>query len=260
MRAIGPGSFGKTSFCYAIGTLAVSLPLLAGSISSPTTAPCADAIIAKMIQADAVRDRSLRQYSATRHYRLRGDKKRNAEMTVRLDYRTGIGKTFEVLAQNGADGIYKRVFDKVLEAETESSRRNGEDNSISAKNYDFQFLGEEKLDGRLCYVIRLLPKRKSKYLIDGKAWIDAEEYALVRLQGRTSGSVSFWVGRPYIVQTYRKVGKYWLAAHNDSVAHVKIMGRMELMIDSSDYAVPGMSDLELADTEHVPAAKSATVD
>ncbi|HZU27385.1 MAG TPA: hypothetical protein VFA04_17795 [Bryobacteraceae bacterium] len=215
------------------------------------TSICADDIIARMMQADDARDRSLKAYTAVRHYTLRGEKGRTGEMTVRLDYDSASGKKFEILAANGADGLYRRVFDKVLQAEVETSRRTGQnDSSISSRNYKFQLLGQEMRDGRRCYVIQLLPKRKSKYLIDGKAWIDEQDYALVRLEGRTAGSVSFWVGKPYIVQCYRKVGNYWLAATNDSIANAKIVGRMELTIQSSDYSVPGMSSVQVAEKAH----------
>ena len=234
--------------------LFLSVPIWAASIPTAIPQLCAEDIVMKMLQADAVRDRALHRYSATRHYVIHGEKNRMAEMTVRLVYHDGAGKTFEVLAQNGSEGVYRRVFEKVLQAESETSRGvNHEDSSISPKNYNFQLLGEEPRDGRRCYVVRLLPKRKSKYLIDGKGWIDEQDYALVRLEGRTSGSVSFWVGRPYIVQTFRKIGNYWLASRNDSIANVKIMGRTELTIDSSDYSVPGVSDVELAAGEHVTA-------
>jgi len=235
--------------CFVPSALAAINPLVAGS------AMCADDVIAKMNQADENRDSKLRAYSAVRHYTLRGEKGKTAEMTARLDYDNKSGKKFEVLAENGERGLYRRVFEKVLEAEAQASRKSGhDDNSISPANYNFKLLGQETRDGRNCYVIQLLPKRKSKYLVDGKAWIDESDYALVRLEGRTAGSVSFWVGRPYIVQSFQKVGNYWLAASNDSVANAKLVGRMELTINSSEYSVPGVNSVQVAEKAHASGA------
>jgi hypothetical protein len=237
----------------AVVTCSAAVLFLSSAVAAVTpvnsnSGICAEDIIARMMQADDNRDRSLKSYTAVRHYTLHGEKGRTGELTARLDYDKNTGKKFEILASNGADGLYRRVFDKVLQAEADTSRKGGRDDSaISPQNYNFRLLGEEERDGRNCYVIQLLPKRKSKYLIDGRAWIDEEDYALVRLEGRTAGSVSFWVGRPYIVQNYRKVGNYWLAASNDSVANAKLVGRMELTINSSEYSVPGVTSMQVAE-------------
>jgi len=222
------------------------LPAAAAVVEHPRSL-CADQIIAKMNRTEENRGRTLSTYSAIRHYTLRGEKGKTSEMTVRLCYRNESGKRFEVLSQNGSDGIFARVFEKVLQAEAETSRDGDRDKqAISPENYNFHLLGMEARDGRSCYLVRLLPKRKSKYLIDGSAWIDAEDFALVRLEGRTAGSVSFWIGRPYIVQCFEKVGGYWLASKNDSVANAKFIGRTELTIDSSDYSVPGLDHQQVA--------------
>lgn len=223
---------------------AAILPAAAASTAENSPALCADEIVARMIQSEQSRERSLTEYSATRQYTLRGENGKTAAMTVRLVYRSASGKSFEVLSKGGADGIFGHVLDKVLEAETETSRRHGE--LISPANYDFRLLGLDQQDGRRCYMLQLLPKHKSKYLIDGKAWIDAEDFALVRLEGRTAGSVSFWIGRPYITQSFEKVGNYWLASKNDSVANAKFFGRTELTIQSSDYSVPGLEHEQVA--------------
>ena len=227
--------------------MAVLVLPAAAAVAEQPCGLCVGDVISKMNQREENRGRTLSTYSAIRHYTLRGEKGRTSEMTVRLSYRSDSGKSFEVLSQNGSDGIFSRVFEKVLQAEAETSRDGDRDkDSISPENYDFRLLGMEDRDGRSCYTVRLLPKRKSKYLIDGSAWIDAEDFALVRLEGRTAGSVSFWIGRPYIVQSYEKVGGYWLASKNDSVANAKFIGRTELTIDSSEYSVPGLDHQQVA--------------
>ena len=225
--------------------MAVSvLPVVA--VDNPP-ALCAGDIVAKMNQTEQDRDRTLTTYTALRHYMLRDSKGRAAQMTVRLSYHTSSGKSFEVLSQNGADGIFGHVLEKVMQAEAENSRNKGPRGElISPLNYDFRLLGMGEQGGRRCYVIQLLPKRKSKFLIDGEAWIDSEDFALVRMEGRTAASVSFWIGRPWVVQCFEKVGNYWLASKNDSVADAKFIGRTELTVESSDYSVPGLPPEQVA--------------
>lgn len=237
----------------------VALPAVAEVVSAPGSL-CADDIIAKMNQSEQSRDRTLTAYSAVRHYTLRDEKGRTTEMEVRLSYRTDSGKSFDVLSRNGSDGIFGRVLEKVMQAEAETSRKNGHSTElISSDNYDFRLLGIEMKDGHRCYDIRLLPKHKTKYLIDGNAWIDTNDFALVRMEGRTAGSVSFWIGRPYIVQCFQKVGNYWLASKNDSVANAKFVGRTELTIDSSDYSVPGLQHEQVAQNgAYTPSSASAS--
>jgi len=228
------------------------------AIAESTPAPCADDIVAKMNQSERNRNRSLTAYSAVRRYTLRSESGKMSVMTVRLVYRSDSGKSFEVLSENGSDGIFRHVLDKVLQAETETSREHN--GLLSPKNYNFRLLGIQQQDDHRCYVLQLLPKHKSKYLIEGKAWIDARDFALVRMEGRTAGSVSFWIGKPWITQCFQKVGNYWLASKNDSVANAKFIGRTELTIESSEYSVPGLEREQVAQTTGYgssPASASA---
>ncbi len=142
-----------------------------------------------------------------RHYVLKNSRLSNdIEMTVRWNYRKGIGKTFEILSCNTATGMSRRILDRILEAEVESSRPNAKDRGgVTSENYDFGFLGIELLDGRPCYVLSLHPKRRSHYLVQGKAWIDAGDYAIAKVEGHLAASVSFWVGRPLVTQQFREV-------------------------------------------------------
>ena len=100
---------------------------------------------------------------------------------------------------------------------------------------DFTSLGETTLNGRECLLLQLKPKRSSKYLIEGKAWVDPKEHAIVRVEGRTARSVSFWIGKPYIVQSFRKVEDVWVSASNRSTCDVKMLGKTELTVEFIDY-------------------------
>jgi len=176
--------------------------------------------------------------TAVRRYAIQSERKgKNASLLARVEYHRQSGKSFEVLAEDGNDSIFRRVIHKVLAGEAEASRVRG-DTEISSANYEFRLLGAGNLQGRNCYVLELSPRRKSKYLIAGKAWIDAQEFAVIRVEGRPSESLSFWVGKPYIVQTFCKVGDNWVLAANRSIADVRLIGRTEFTIESRSFETP----------------------
>jgi outer membrane lipoprotein-sorting protein len=54
---------------------------------------------------------------------------------------------------------------------------------IIPENYAFEMLGIEHVDGRLAYLVAIAPKTPNKYVMRGRIWIDAEDYAVVRIEG-----------------------------------------------------------------------------
>jgi hypothetical protein len=151
-------------------------------------------------------------------------------------YRKGEGKTFQVLGITGSPDVSKRVFDKLLDMEAETSRNEKIDPSrITPDNYTFSLAGTDTLQGRPAFILELTPRKKNKYLLEGKIWVDAQDFAIVRIDGRPASSLGFWVGRPHIVQTFQKVGGYWLSASNQSVSDTRLLGTTELKIDYTGY-------------------------
>ena len=206
---------------------------------TPSPALTSDEIVARLTRADTQRHDGLEQYSVVRKYILsteRADK--TSEMVVRMEFRRGQGKTFEILSSTGADGIRGHVLRRLLEAEVDASKDEALDKSkVTHQNYSFRLLGTETKDSRLCYVLELTPRTKSKYLLHGTAWIDAQEWAIVRMEGRPSASVSFWVGKPLVTMEFDKVGDFWLISHNYSHVESRFVSATDLRIDSSDYQV-----------------------
>jgi hypothetical protein len=85
--------------------------------------------------------------------------------------------------------------------------------------------------------VALKPKRKTKYLIDGKACIDTKENAVLRVEGKTARSVSFWIGSPHIVQSFRKVDGVWVSCTNRSTSDVRFLGSTRLTVTFEDYDI-----------------------
>ena len=191
---------------------------------------------------------NLQAYSVMRKFVLHNSRLgKDAVLTARLSYTKGQGKSFEIVDAQGAQGISRKVIERVLQAEVEASAADGhEEGSITTDHYDFELLGTASANGRPCYLLELRPKKKSKFLIQGKAWVDAQEYGLVKLEGRPSASLSMWVGKPFISQEFQKYGEFWMASRNSSRSESRFLGNSQLTIEFTGYELRGAEGASVA--------------
>jgi hypothetical protein len=96
-------------------------------------------------------------------------------------------------------------------------------------------VGTETVNHRPAYVIEATPKTSNKYLIRGRIWVDAEEYAIVRIEGQPAKNPSFWIKSVRFVHTYAKQGTVWLPVSDNSVADARILGATDLKIEYFGY-------------------------
>lgn len=136
----------------------------------------------------------------------------------------------EALPSEGSQLIRSRVFEKILEAEKEANKTQ-QDVSITPSNYNFALLGQENCDGTACYRLRIISKQKSKYSINGQIWVDAEDGAIIRLQGSPAQRPSFWTLSTEIERQYKCINGVWLCVEMDSSSDIFITGRSTLRAD-----------------------------
>lgn len=216
-----------------------SLPLLLmvtlASAQASGPLPSAEDVVAKMIQFDAHRQSELTGYTAARRY-VAVNKNRHAEMLVRVDCDSNGAKQFSVVSEEGSGAIRKHLFQKLLNEETEASRRGTRNSTrLTPANYDFRIAGQETLGTGPTYVLDVSPKTSNKYLIVGKIWVDANDYSIVRIEGQPARNPSFWVHSVHFVHTYQKVGQFWFASSTDTTSQLRIFGDSELTIENTDY-------------------------
>lgn len=194
-----------------------------------------DAVVGRMMQQDAVQSAQVGGYTATRHYVvLNGERK--AEMLVEVKCANDGAKEFNIMSEEGSSIIRKDVLHKTLAEETEASRRSPAANvDISPANYEFRLMGKDRVNERPAYLLELTPKASNRFLIDGKIWVDAVDYSVIRAEGRLARSPSFWVRSVQFVQAYQKVGPMWLAASTHAVIETRVFGEAKLTIETSDY-------------------------
>lgn len=225
-----------------LGLLGPAVSLLLTIAAESTVLPdgpgeaAAEPIVTRMVDRAIKQQSELLEYSAMRRYTIRNSHlSSDASMTAQVVYQAGKGKHFAVLQEEGITGTVRRVLRNVLKEEEELSRQRYPRGDINKSNYRFALLGKEMRDGRLCNRLKLIPRHKSRYLIAGDLWVDAKEFAIVSLEGKPSGSVSFWIGQPFTEQHFRSVNGFWMPSRNRSSAQVKLAGQTEFMVDYWDY-------------------------
>jgi hypothetical protein len=208
----------------------------------------AEDVMKRMFARDSEREALSRGYTGNRRYSLENEKlHKSAELTVAVQCDPGGAKRFEVVAETGWGSANKRVLRKMLESESEtSSPENRPKSRLTANNYDFSFVGTEQIEGRQTYVIDVVPKRRDKYLMEGRIWVDATDYALARAEGKPAHNPSFWTRTVHFVQQYEKKGEFWFPISTESTTEARIFGTTRVNITYSDY-VPNISE---AHAEH----------
>jgi hypothetical protein len=196
-------------------------------------------IFARLEKENEVRSRRLRAYSSIRRYSVyKKNKPSDAEIKVKMDYVHPSTKKFQVLSQSGSGWIDRWVFRSLIHAEEEAaSEKKRIESAISSANYETKLIGQEWNQGRDCYLLELHPKRRDRFLIDGKIWVDKEDFAIVKLAGEPAKSLSFWVTQAYLVREYQKIGEFWLQSKDETNAQVRVVGEYVMKIEYSDYAI-----------------------
>lgn len=244
-------------FCLAFVILLLLLPMALGqptnaqqSATAPTAgiAPLtAEQVISNLVQMNLHRVQALHTYTGIRTYRVDYGGfpgTRSAEMVVGVKYLSPGTKEFVVQSAAGSELILDKVFKKLLEAEVEAQDAEIQRRSaLTEDNYSFTLAGYESSLSGTRYVLKVEPRTKDKFLYRGRIWVDAEDFAVVRIEAEPAKNPSFWTKQAEIVQVYMKVSDFWLPAHNHSVTAIRLGGHAELTIDYKDYEITGASQV-----------------
>ena len=91
-------------------------------------------------------------------------------------------------------------------------------------NYDFALLGQENLNGKPAYVLQLRPKHATTELLRGKAWVDAETFLVVRVEGEPAKNPSWWIKNLRIAIDYGRADGVWLPLATRATADLRLVG------------------------------------
>ncbi len=202
-------------------------------------------IVAKMLDHNRLRNEQLQRYSVVRTYEIRNlEGKLAAQAVVRVDYEAPDKKTFNKSSEKGSRIVRHLVFDRLIQSEGETSAgREHHNSAITTANYAFTLAGEEDVGPYHCFVVEATPKRNDKYLFEGKIWIDAEDFAIVKIAGHPAKKPSFWINRADFVRQYQRIDGFWLPFRDETSVEVKMYGKKVFTIDHKQYVVNADSRL-----------------
>jgi hypothetical protein len=198
-------------------------------------------VLSNLEQRNAQRSAALQQFEGKRTYRMQYQgfpSDRDAEMVVKFTFRAPNSKEFTVLSQTGSKFVIDHVFKKLLEGEQEALKgENRRDTALTRQNYDFELAGYDTTPDGAQYVLKLLPKTKNKFLYRGKIWVDAKDFAVVRIEGEPGKNPSIWIKKTGIAHRYMKVDGFWLPAENHTESFIRLGGKATLSIEYQDYKI-----------------------
>jgi hypothetical protein len=194
-------------------------------------------IVQRMVQQNALRSEHLKYFTSLRHYHIDFQDfghSMSADLHANVTYTSESGKTFQVIDESGSHLLLKHVLVKLLETEQDDSRQQ-QQTALTPANYNFVFQSETTENGRPVYEFAVEPKTKNKLLYRGKIWIDAKDYAVVRVEAQPAENPSFWIESTEIHHVYAKNGEFWLPKTNRSESKTRFGGNAVLTIDYGTY-------------------------
>lgn len=164
----------------------------------------------------------LTSYRAHRHMEA---STRGGAMRASLDAWTSLGAdgtfSFEVIQESGSELIRNHVLRAALVEEQRSHDTNeGDAASLTPRNYEMQV--GDATDGLIR--IELTPRRRSRMLIAGSAFVTRDAADLVRVEGTLSKRPSFWTRRVDITRCYRRIAGVRVPIEMRSTANVLVVG------------------------------------
>ncbi len=215
-----------------------------GAASAETNARAStDLILQRMTEARTESRARLRPFEVTRAYELFGKQsdKSQSKITAKISY-TPDGIQHYTIHKLFGVSIGETLVRRILEGEN-AILGNREASEISEENYTFRFIGSDTVDGRTCYVLELLPKRKDPKLLAGTAWIDASTYLVRRVEGQVVQPASWWVHNVHVTLEFREVHGMWLQTAFLSTADVRLIGPHTMVSRDVEYR---MGEIEAA--------------
>ncbi len=198
-------------------------------------APAPAEILTQMEKCNVQRREALAAYQNRRRYfAATSFLHRQAYLVVEERFRAPQEKCLRVLERGGSPTIEQRVFTPLLKNELSNARPTACGVvDFCRPNYTFTFMAFDP--GAKAYIFQIDPRSSNRYLVRGKLWIDAEDFAIRRVEGEPAQRPSFWVRRTHLVHEYGKFGNFWFPIRTSSEVELLMFGRAILRVDYFGY-------------------------
>jgi hypothetical protein len=211
------------------------------SCDAVSLAESPDTVITNVEAVVRARFEHIAQYVVREHYAVyrNGAAEAAAEQTVEAAYQKSTGITYTTVSKAGSSMWLSRGIEPALESEREVNEVTTRHQvMLTEDNYEFEVdPAKDSVNGRDCFVLDLKPRRKSPYLLNGKAWVDAKTYLLVRIRGTQSRSSSLLAGLPLITRDFAYISGFAMVVHEEIEAHTFLFGQTVIKIDYDGYDI-----------------------
>jgi len=203
--------------------------------------PDLQTIVSRMEQAEQESRAHVMPYSVTREYQMGAStEKPSSEVLAKVSFTPPGGVEYTIERAQGSSRAEK-VVRNMLEHEAKWAAQAARDgrvrNAVNEENYNFAYLGQNVVDGQPCYVLRITPKHREEYLVDGRAYVDAQRYQIRRMEGELSKSPSWWLRSVQVTLSFGEVGPMWLQNESRAVADVRIFGEHTLTAKALKFEI-----------------------
>ncbi len=219
---------------------AVGLAALYGIAAAQAQSAESAAIVSRIDAAAQWRYEHVLGFTDIEHYAIyRGNDETHsaASMIVKMSYRKGEGKSYEILSQNGS-GLFLRFGLRPLLDHEKAINLPGkvEKSWFTSANYDMMLRPGvlQRIDGRDCLAIAMTPRRKAPNMIDGTLWVDSKDLTIVKIEGVASKDPSAFSGTTHMMRLYSNIDGYAMSQHARAESN-GFFGRTVVTIDYSDY-------------------------
>lgn len=248
---------GHSLFCAAVLNIIIGAAWCQDAGRPESANLTAEQIVDGMQHHTESQTEQLKHYETVRHYQVeyRGfGSTIAAKMDVEVRFDAASGMSYRILSQGGSKLLCEKVLKRALDSEKEASR-DKRATALTPANYRFRYEKMENLDQRRAYILDVEPLTANKFLYRGKIWVDATDFAVVKIEAEPAKNPSFWISRTQIRYTSAKVGGFWLPERNRSETKVRIGGTAVLTIDYGTYqAVSSASRLDTEDRSRLDRA------
>jgi hypothetical protein len=186
------------------------------------------------------REDNLLGYTVTEHYavfRNHDEQHPVAETVVKTTYQRDSGKNFSVVSTSGSL-LLRKMLEEVLATEKKMTQPSNRITAvITPANYEMTVKGAAVIDGRNCIVLAIKPRRVSPYLFNGTVWVDAQNQAIVQLEGMAAKSPSIFTGPTQVSRQYATIDGFPMATHARAVSNSSLLGKTVVKIDYTGYHI-----------------------
>lgn len=218
----------------------------------PSLALSASEVSNRLAASNAERAQNLLSFESKRHYNLEYSgfpSPYGAEMNVKVVYRAPGTKKFTIVSESGSKLLLNHVLHRLVESEQESSSDDMNRNAVAltSDNYRFSLRGCDTSGGRDLYVMDVQPLRDNKFLYRGTIWVDAQDFAVVRIDVEPARNPSIWTKHSRIQHQYRKIGDFYVPAFNETVTETRLGGHAVLTIRYESYKLNSAGGKRIAE-------------